>query len=131
MKLFSIQNSRRRYKHKIMQWLQDTIQKEKNQMCQEKRNWPIRQLVPSLSPTTVIRWIILHWETWLSFQLSEAQWPKLQPSMSIITLFSPIMLGGAASQRLTMEKNIEHYSPNRTCIFEHPTSSQFTAFKSY
>lgn len=113
-----------------MQWLQDTFQKGTKQLCQENFSWAMCQLIPSLSPTTIKRWIVLHWETWLSFQLSEVQWPKLQSSMSVITLFSPVMFGGAANLRLTTEKNIEHYSSNSICMFEHPTTSQFTVFKS-
>lgn len=67
------------------------------------------------------------WETWLSFQLSEAQWPKLTPSMSI--MFSPALYFSAASLRLTMKKYREHYSPNS--MFEHSVFSQFIVLKTY
>lgn len=69
------------------------------------------------------------WETWLSFQLSEPQWPKLTPSVSIINIFSLALYFSAASLRLTMKTHREHYSPKS--MFVHSIFSPFIMFKTY
>lgn len=95
-------------------------------MSWENFHWATCQLVQTLSSTIIKRWLVLHWETWLSFQSSETQWPKLQPYVSIITLFSPIMFGGIASLRLT-EGKIQSVTPPKAHVClksQHPLSSQ-------